>query len=146
MTTGAVKTLSDEEAYRKVNGITKGSPTAEPTAPQTLPAPAAVVPSEKTREKFLLSVANSAGQTKRGLLDFIDFQEEVLLKDPALAGIHDRIKDLFAYSRRRVHNDISTMRDQVLACFQIYVNGGEIPAFGRTEEQRTASAQKDRGR
>ena len=143
----ATRVLTDEEAYRKVNGITKGVPTAEPTAPQTLPAPAAVVaPSEKTREKFLLSVANSAGQTKRGLLDFIDFQEGVLLKDPALVGIHDRIKDLFAYSRRRVHNDISTMRDQVLACFQIYVNGGEIPAFGRTDEQRTASAQKDRGR
>lgn len=136
MTTGARAILSDEEAHRKANGLPGPA----------VSAPATGVPSEKTREKFLLSVANSAGQTKRGLLDFIDFQEEVLLKDPALVGIHDRIKDLFAYSRRRVHNDISTMRDQVLACFQIYVNGGEIPAFGRTEEQRTASAQKERGR
>lgn len=133
---GAGTALSDEEAHRRAHGL---------PAP-AVPAPAPVVPSEKTREKFILSVANSAGQTKRGLLDFIDFQEEVLLKDPALVGIHERIKDLFAYSRRRVHNDISTMRDQVLACFQIYVNGGEIPAFGRTEEQRTASAQKDRSR
>jgi len=140
----ATRVLTDEEAYRKVNGITKATPTAEPTAPQTLPAPA--VPSDKVREKFILSVTNSAGQTKRGLLDFIDFQEQVLLKDPALAPLYERIQDVFAYSRRRIHNDVSTYRDQVLACFQIYVNGGEIPAFGRTEEQRTASAQKDRSR
>ena len=31
------------------------------------------VPSEKTREKFVFSIENSAGQTKRGILDFLDF-------------------------------------------------------------------------
>lgn len=92
--------------------------------------------SEKTRAKFIEAVRNSAGQTKRGLLDFLDFQEDVMLKDPKLAPIYEEVQRVFAYSRRRVHNDISTMRDQVLACFQIYVNGGEIPAFGRSEEER----------
>ena len=101
-------------------------------------------PSEKTRQMFIQSVNNSAGQTKRGLLDFIDFQEEVLKGDPALKDIHANLEQLFGYCRRRVHNDISTMRDQVLACFQIYVNGGEIPAFGRTEQQRAADRERSR--
>lgn len=100
------------------------------------------VPSEKTRQKFVTSVHNSANQTKRGLLDFLDFQEQVLMKDPKLAPIYEQIESVFAYSRRRVHNDISTMRDQVLACFQIYVNGGEIPAFGRSEEEQRRSLQR----
>jgi hypothetical protein len=100
------------------------------------------MPSEKTREKFVLSISNSAGQTKRGILDFLDFQMEQLLNDAELAPIHARIEEVFGYTKRRVHNDISTMRDQVLACFQIYVNGGEIPAFGRTEEQRAADRER----
>jgi len=119
------------------NGITQGSPTATSTAPRTVP-----VPTDKVREKFILSVTNSAGQTKRSLLDFLDFQEGILLRDPALEPIHAQIKDVFAYSRRRIHNEISTMRDQVLACFQIFANGGEIPAFGRSEEQRAAADTK----
>lgn len=100
------------------------------------------VPSEKTRQMFLVSVQNSASQTKRGLLDFIDFQEEMIKRDPKLAGVHPQLVELFGYLRRRIHNDVSTMRDQVLACFQIYVNGGEIPAFGRSEQQRAADKER----
>lgn len=96
----------------------------------------------RVREKFVQSVHNSAGQTKRGLLDFLDFQEAVLLRDPQLAPIYEHIKDVFAYAKKRIHNDLSTMRDQVLACFEIYVNGGDIPAFGRTDQQRAADKER----
>lgn len=96
------------------------------------------VATPKTREKFVTSVNNSAAQTKRGLLDFLDFQEAVLLRDPKLEPIYEHIKDVFAYSKKRIHNDLSMMRDQVLACFEIYANGGDIPAFGRSDAERAA--------
>ena len=96
----------------------------------------------KTREKFVISVQNSASQTKRGLLDFLDFQEAVLLRDPKLEPIYEHIKDVFAYSKKRIHNDLSMMRDQVLACFEIYANGGDIPAFGRSDAERAAAADR----
>lgn len=95
-------------------------------------------PTQKTRDQFLLAIHNSSQQLKRGLLDFLDFQEEVLLKDQSLAPIHDRIKQAFGYTKKRVHNDVSTQRDQILACFQIYEAGGIIPAFGRSQEEREA--------
>jgi hypothetical protein len=93
----------------------------------------------KTRDAFLLAVHNSTQQLKRGLLDFLDFQEETLMNDPGLAAIHDRIKHVFGYTKKRVHNDVSAQRDQILACFRIYESGGIIPAFGRSKEERDAS-------
>lgn len=96
--------------------------------------------SPKTRQAFVVAVENSSGQLKRGLLDYLDFQEEVLLKDPSLAAVHGRIQKTLGWMKRRIHNDVSTQRDQILACFEIYENGGIIPAFGRTQEARDASA------
>lgn len=95
---------------------------------------------DKVLEKFRTSVNNSAGQTKRSLLDFLDFQEGMLLQDKRLEPIHAEIQKMFGFMRRRVHNEVSTMRDQFFACFEIYKNGGVIPPFGRSDEQRAAGS------
>jgi hypothetical protein len=95
--------------------------------------------SQKTRDAFVLAINNSSGQLKRCLLDFLDFQEETLMADPTLSPIHARIKQVFGWTKRRIHNDVSTQRDQVLACFEVYESGGIIPPFGRSQEARDAS-------
>lgn len=82
----------------------------------------------KMREEFLRAVKNSVNHSKRSFLDFIDFQRT---QNPDKGPF-------FGYLAKRVHNDVSIIEDQIRAAFEIVCNGGEIPAFGRTEAEREA--------
>ena len=81
------------------------------------------------------AVKNSVRHAKRSLLDFVDLQM-------ALHG--ENAHEIFWQSfKRRIHNDLSLVGDQVLASLQIYKNGGNIPAFGRTPEELAAVGRTD---
>jgi len=82
--------------------------------------------SPKTREEFRRGVRNAVRHAKRSLLAFLEFQKTQNPKEQELIG----------FLMKRVHNDVSIIEDQVHAMFEIVCNGGEIPAFGRTEEEQ----------
>jgi hypothetical protein len=85
-----------------------------------------IVLSAKTREEFRRALDNSVRHCKRSLLEFLEFQK----------GQHEELAPLCGYLMRRVHNDVSIIKDQVGAAFEIVCNGGAIPAFGRTDEEQ----------
>jgi hypothetical protein len=89
---------------------------------------------DRVREELHRAVRNSVGHCKRSLLDFLEFQK----------GQHPEHAAVLGYVMRRVHNDVSLIADQVLACFQIYENNGVIPPMGRTDEARTEQPVRDR--
>lgn len=81
------------------------------------------------RAAFAHAIRNLSGHHKRSLLDFIDVRlAQINPADRHTCGVLDVCK-------RRVHNEMSLFTDQVLAAFEIYVNGGIIPAFGREDQQ-----------
>jgi hypothetical protein len=91
---------------------------------------------DRVRIEFYRAVDNSTRYSKRSLLDFIDFQRLMVQKwlrkhYPDTAAELDAMFDpLFDFLKKRVHNDVSMIRDQVFAAFQIYLSGGIIPPFG----------------
>ena len=87
---------------------------------------------DRVREEFLRAIRNSVKHSKRSLLDFLDFQK----------GQHPEHAAVLGYVMRRVHNDVSIIHDQIVACFQIYENNGEIPPMGRTEEEQAATGKR----
>lgn len=86
--------------------------------------------SDTMREEFRRAVDNSVRHAKRSLLEFLEFQKSQFPDQDKLCG----------FLMRRVHNDVSVIKDQVDAAFEIVCNGGEIPAFGRTPEEQRKSA------
>lgn len=90
--------------------------------------------------EFVRAVRNSVAHAKRSLLDFVDFQRETL---PAELQDDPRVRSLFEFFKRRVHNDVSMIESQVLAAFEICRSGGEIPPFGRTEREAAPVRARD---
>ena len=85
------------------------------------------------------AIDNVVRHTKRGLLDIVDFQKNIL---PSNLANDPRIKAMLEAFMRRIHNDVSMVKPQIESVFQIFVNGGKIPAFGRTPEEIRASESK----
>lgn len=83
---------------------------------------------DRNREEFLRALHNCVYHAKRSLLDFADFHESV----------KPELRPLMAFVKKRIHNDVSIIESQMLAAFEIYCNGGVIPPFGRSEEERAA--------
>jgi hypothetical protein len=96
--------------------------------------------------EFERAVRNSMMHARRSLLDFLDFQRTQL---PDAQRRDERVGWVFEFLKRRVHNDVSIISDQVLAAFRIYQAGGEIPPFGRTAaeiERATGRPEEERCR
>ena len=82
---------------------------------------------ERLDMEFKRALSNSIRHSKRSLLDFVDLQM-------AVAG--DKADEAwFSLVKRRIHNDLSIIQDQVMASYEILKSGGIIPPFGRTDEQ-----------
>lgn len=82
-------------------------------------------------ERFTEAVSNSVRHSKRSLLDFVEMWFEPLPLDIKRAA-----SPLVGVLKKRIHNDVSNIRDQVNAAFEIYKSGGVIPAFGRSMEEQ----------
>lgn len=81
------------------------------------------------KSAFARAVRNLTGHHKRSMLDFIDLRYAQI--DPG-----DRhTRELLDVMKRRVHNELSLYGDQIMAAFEIFVNEGVIPAFGREDAQ-----------
>lgn len=93
----------------------------------------------RVRLEFLRAVHNSVQHAKRGLLDFLDYQWELT---PPAQKADQNVRSMFEFLKKRIHNDVSMVESQVLAAFEIYTNGGTIPPFGRTEEEREHRSQQ----
>lgn len=90
--------------------------------------------SAKNREELLRAVTNAVNHAKRSLLDFADFQRSQIEEDESLEAIRPRLIALLEFWKRRIHNDVSIIKDQVYAALEIYESGGVIPPFGRSQE------------
>lgn len=86
----------------------------------------------RRRKRFMEAVDNSTRHVKRSLLDFIDLKMHQG-DDPDVRKTLDLVK-------RRIHNDVSMSREQILAAFIIFNNHGEIPAFGREQDELDGAA------
>lgn len=86
-------------------------------------------------DRLTEAVNNSVRHAKRSLLDFVD-----LWYDPLPPDLKRAAWPLVGVLKRRIHNDVSNIRDQVNAAFEIYKSGGIIPVFGRSEEEMRATA------
>lgn len=94
--------------------------------------------SEILDRRFVEAVHNSVRHVKRSLLDFLDIWVAQVPPD-----VLDRTRPLVEMLKRRIHNDVSNIRDQIDAAFEIYKSGGVIPAFGRTFEELDAAGKRD---
>ena len=62
--------------------------------------------------------------------------------EKALTLVKDRLENLKAPEaaieamKKRIHNDVSMIKDTVDAANRLYRTGGKIPPFGRPEESR----------
>lgn len=72
------------------------------------------------------AVRNSVAHCKRSFLDFLDLQKAQFPEH----------RELFAFLAKRVHNDVSVIEHQIMAALRIARQGGEIPPFGRTTDER----------
>lgn len=119
--------------------------------------------SDKVQAEFLKATDNVVRHGKRSLLDFVEMMEDQIIASHSAVGgeygivvkyVRDKtdqeskltregklLWDFANRFKRRVHNDISIMGHQITAAFTIATNGGQIPAFGRSE-QELASAEK----
>lgn len=91
-------------------------------------------PSERVKTEFIRAIDNSVRHSKRSLLDVVTYvrdQNPAVKADPSLAAAFELLV-------KRIHNDVSIIRDQILSAFQIYESDGVIPPFGRPEEERQA--------
>lgn len=88
-------------------------------------------PSPKVREALIAAVENCVRHCKRSLLDSINIARQKHNGNPEVLATLE-------FLAKRVHNDVSIIRDQFLTTFQVYEKNGEIPPFGRSEEERTA--------
>lgn len=100
---------------------------------------------QRVRDHFVRGVDNSVRWCKRSLLDLLDLKAADL-REMSASPVRDEMLRLIEMLKRRIHNDVSLVRDQVLAAFEIYTSGGQIPAFGRSEQQLEASRADDRPR
>ncbi len=75
------------------------------------------------------------------MLDFLDYQRDMAIR--AFPGQEGEIREFFKFMVIRVHNDVSLIGHQVMAAFGIYENGGVIPPFGRTDEERARAVPRD---
>ena len=97
----------------------------------------------KLDDQVTRALHNICSDAKRSLLDFIDIEQRLAVQRYRQRVLTKEELDRFSvqteFMKRRVHNDISRVHEQLKAVFEIYRNGGVIPAFGRTDEEIAAS-------
>jgi hypothetical protein len=87
-------------------------------------------------EGFVLeALHNIVNDAKRGLIDFVELQEaNVISTDPKIAAYLDKF-------RKRVHNEVASIEWKMRSVITVAKLGGEIPRFGRSDEERQAAAE-----
>ena len=82
------------------------------------------------------AVRNCCNHAKRELLDYADYQKRTILRH-LHPDARTHLDTTLEMLKKRVHNDLSLLTNQVYAILEIYRNGGEIPPFGRDEAEPT---------
>jgi hypothetical protein len=97
----------------------------------------------KLDDQVTRALHNICNDAKRSLLDFIDIEQRLAVQRYRQRVLSREELDRFSvqteFMKRRVHNDISRVHQQLMAVFEIYRNGGLIPAFGRDEDELAAA-------
>ena len=116
---------------------------------QALPSGTIMAPTPTTyitdavEVRMLEATTNGVYNVKRSLLDFIELQELHLKHRGELT---DSMFEFFEMMRKRIHNDVSQIEYILQAVIGMAKRGGDIPRFGRSQEQIEAAERKKRDR